>query len=145
MRIKSVNHVGIRSLDRAASEHFYVGILGLQPHPTKTNWLHTADGHFGIHLMPGTDKSDDGNDNADLARHFALESDDLEGVVDGLLAASLKPFQADITAQHRKELSDSSDLTFGIGTVFVFDPDMNLVEFVDPTRGIFPDILKAAG
>lgn len=142
MKIKSVNHVGIRALDRAAAEHFYVGILGLKPHPTKTNWLESEDKHFSIHLMPGTDRSNNGNDNADLARHFALESDDLEGVVDGLLAAGLQPFQANITAQERKDLTDSKDLSFGIGTIFVFDPDGNLVEFVDPTRGIFPAILQ---
>lgn len=144
MHIKSVNHVGIRSLDQERSRRFYVDVLGLVPHPTKTNWLHAADGRFSVHLMPGTDRSNDGNDDADLARHFAFESDDLEGVVDGLLAAGLKPFQGDITAEHRKALPDSSDLTFGIGTVFVFDPDRNLVEFVDPRRGIFPEVLRAA-
>lgn len=144
MRIKSMNHVGVRSLDQDRSKRFYVDVLGLTPHPTKANWLHGADGRFSLHLMPGTTKSNDGHDDADLARHFALESDDLEGVVEGLLAAGLKPFQADLTAQHRKELADASDLTFGIGTVFVFDPDGNLVEFVDPTRGLFPEVLKQA-
>ncbi len=144
MRIKAINHVGIRALDRAASERFYAGVLGLKPHPTKTNWLRSEDGHFSIHLMPGTSKSNDGNDETDLARHFALESDDLEGIVDGLLAAGFKPFMANITGAERKTLTDSSDLSFGIGTVFVFDPDNNLLEFVDPTRGIFPDILKQA-
>lgn len=144
MHLKSVDHVGVRSLDQERSKRFYVGVLGLVPHRTKTNWLRSADGHFGIHLMPGTDRSNEGNDDADLARHFAFESDDLEGVVDGLLAAGLKPFQGDITAEHRRELPDSSDLTFGIGTVFVFDPDNNLVEFIDRTRGIFPEVLKAA-
>ena len=143
MKIKSVNHVGVRSLDKDRSKRFYVDVLGLVPHPTKDNWLHGADGRFSVHLMPGK-KETEANDHIDLARHLALESDDLEGVVDGLLAAGLKPFQADLTAQHRRELTDSSDLTFGIGTVFVFDPDGNLVEIVDPARGIFPDILKQA-
>ena len=141
--IKRLNHVGVRALDKDRSAAFYVGILGLEPHPTKKNWLLTKDREFSVHLMPGTDKSDDGNDQADLARHFALESDDLEGVVNGLLAAGLKPFQADITGEHRKELTDSHDLTFGIGTIFVFDPDNNLVEFVDPTRGLFPEMLTS--
>ena len=143
MRISNVNHVGIRALDKARSERFYVGVLGLRPHPTKTNWLRTENGEFMVHLMPGTTRSSDGNDATDMARHFALETDDLKGVVDGLLAAGLKPFQADLTGEHRKELADSNDLSFGIGTVFLFDPDNNLLEFVDRTRGIFPDILKS--
>lgn len=144
MQIKGVNHVGVRALDRARSERFYAGVLGLRPHPTKANWLRSEDGSFSVHLMPGTAKSNDGNDETDLARHFALESDDLEGVVDGLLAAGLEPFQANLTGEERKTLTDSNDLSFGIGTVFVFDPDNNLIEFVDPTRGIFPEVLKSA-
>jgi catechol 2,3-dioxygenase-like lactoylglutathione lyase family enzyme len=139
--IKRLNHVGIRALDPARSAAFYVGVLGLEPHPTKKNWLRTKDKEFSVHLMPETERSTDRNDAADLARHFALESDDLEGVVDGLLAAGYKPFQSDLKAEHRKELTDSRDLTFGIGTIFVFDPDKNLVEFVDRTRGIFPEVL----
>lgn len=140
--IKRLNHIGVRALDRPRSEAFYVGVLGFEPHPTKKNWLRTRDQEFSVHLMPGTDKSTDGNDHADLARHFALESDDLEGVVDGLLAVGCKPFQTDTTGQHRKELTDSTDLTFGIGTIFVWDPDNNLVEFVDKKRGLFFEVLS---
>jgi catechol 2,3-dioxygenase-like lactoylglutathione lyase family enzyme len=139
--INRLNHVAVRAVDRARSEAFYVGVLGLEPHPTKHNWLRTKNRELGVHLMPGTERSTDGNDVADLARHFALESDDLEGVVDGLLAAGYTPFQAELTGK-RKELADSRDLTFGIGTIFVFDPDNNLVEFVDPTRGIFQKVLR---
>jgi catechol 2,3-dioxygenase-like lactoylglutathione lyase family enzyme len=139
--IKGLNHVGIRALDKVKSIAFYVGILGLEPHPKKQNWLRTKNMELCLHIMPGTERSTDGNDAADLARHFALESDDLEGVVDGLLAAGYKPFQVDITGQHRKELADSNDLTFGIGTIFIFDPDNNLVEFVDRTRGLFHEVL----
>ena len=139
--INRLKHMRVRAVDQARSEAFYVGVLGLEPHPTKKNWLRTRDREFSVHLMPGTTRSTDGNDHSDLARHFALESDDLEGVVDGLLAAGYTPFQAELTGRS-EELADSSDLTFGIGTIFVFDPDNNLVEFVDPTRGIFPDVLR---
>ena len=141
MRITRLNHIGIRSLDRARTEQFYVGVLGLKPHPTKTNWLRTEDGELDVHIMPGTDRSNDGNDHADLARHLALETNDLEGVVDDLIAAGLKPFQSDITGKNLKDLSDSSDLSYGIGTVFVWDPDNNLVEFVDKKRGILAQVL----
>jgi catechol 2,3-dioxygenase-like lactoylglutathione lyase family enzyme len=139
--VNRLNHMGVRAVDQARSEAFYVGVLGLEPHPTKNNWLRTKNRDLSVHVMPGTERSTDGNDVADLARHFALESDDLEGVADGLLAAGYTPFQAELTGK-RKELADSSDLTFGIGTIFVFDPDNNLVEFVDPTRGIFQEVLR---
>jgi len=139
--INRLNLMGVRAVDQARSEAFYVGVLGLEPHPSKNNWLRTKNRDLSVHLMPGTERSTDGNDVADLARHFALESDDLEGVFDGLLAAGYTPFQAELTGK-RKELADSRDLTFGIGTVFAFDPDNNLVEFVDPTRGIFQEVLR---
>ena len=45
-----------------------------------------------------------------------------------LLARGLKPFQAEIDATKRRELTDASDLTFGIGTVLVTDPEGNIVE-----------------
>ena len=144
MKIIQFSHVGVRALDRAASEAFYVQVLGLKQHPTKNNWLRTQDGEFSVHLMPGTDRSNDGNDVTDLARHFALETDDLEGVAKDLISAGYKPFQANITGQERRELVSSEDVTFGIGTIFVFDPDGNLIEFIDRTRGIFPQILADA-
>jgi|GEM_PF-4137867 len=58
------------------------------------------------------------------------------------LPSTLPAALAHITGEDRQDLTDSKALTFGIGTIFVFDPDNNLVEFVDPTRGIFLDVLR---
>jgi catechol 2,3-dioxygenase-like lactoylglutathione lyase family enzyme len=140
MKLTSVSHVGVRTRDRARSEAFYVDLLGLRPHPSKANWLATGDGTYGIHLMPAGAGSHDGKDVADCARHVALATGDLEGVVDELLAAGYEPFQGDLN-DSRRALTDSTDLGFGIGTVLVLDPDGNVVEFVDRNRGIFLDVL----
>jgi hypothetical protein len=70
------------------------------------------------------------DDTSDYARHVCLEAESLEEVVMTLLARGLKPFQAEIDATKRRELTDASDLTFGIGTVFVTDPEGNIVEFM---------------
>ena len=40
-------------------------------------------------------------------------------------------------ATKRRELTNASDLTFGIGTVFITDPEGNVIEFMQADRGIF--------
>ena len=136
MRVTSLNHVGLEKATR-----FYIDLLGLEAFEKKPNWLRLPDGRM-VHLMPATDKSNDGNDVGDLARHLALQVNSLEEVVATLIAEGLRPFQVELGMDGgRKELLDSSDLSFGIGTVFVSDPDGNIVEFVDVDRGIFKEVL----
>jgi catechol 2,3-dioxygenase-like lactoylglutathione lyase family enzyme len=40
-------------------------------------------------------------------------------------------------SEHRPIGSTDRPLDFGIGTIFVRDPDGNLIEFVEKDRGIF--------
>ena len=89
-----------------------------------------------IHLMP-INGSAEGNDTSDCARHVWLEVESLEEVVTTLLARRIKPFQCEIDATKRRELADASDLTFGIGTVFITDPEGNVIEFMQDNRGVF--------
>lgn len=140
MRVTSLDHVGIRVRDMSAATEFYCGLLDLRVNERKPNWLSLPDGRM-IHLMPATDRSRDGNDIGDLARHCAFRVDNLEEAVTTLLAKGLRPFQVELGAGgRRKDLVDADDLSFGIGTVFVSDPDGNVLEFVDIGRGIFKDV-----
>ena len=144
MRIMALNHVGVRVRDMKAAEAFYVGLLGLKPKPNKPNWLQIGNGQM-LHLMPGSDESDEGRDIGDLARHVSLHVDSLEDVVALMLRHGCKPFQAElykpgVGKPGRRSLTDASDLSYGIGTVFVEDPDGNIVEFIDPSRGIFAEV-----
>ena len=141
MHITSLNHVGLRVRDMDVAARFYVDLLGLRSNEKKPNWLSLPDGRM-VHLMPATDRSEDGNDIGDLARHLAFQVDDLEDAVSTLIAKGLRPFQVELGAHGaRKDLFDTADLSFGIGTVFVSDPDGNIVEFVDVERGIFREVL----
>jgi transcriptional regulator with GAF, ATPase, and Fis domain len=54
-----------------------------------------------------------------------------------LLARGIKPLQCEIDATKRHELTDVSDLNFGIGTVFITDPEGNVIEFMQADRGVF--------
>jgi len=126
------------------SAAFYSGVLGFEPNPKKPNWLWLTNGQM-VHLMPGTNESDAGRDIGDLARHFALEVDNLEEIVALLLRHGYKPFQAELNKPDgskpgRRNVMDTTDLTYGIGTIFVEDPDGNIVEFIDPSRGIFAEV-----
>jgi catechol 2,3-dioxygenase-like lactoylglutathione lyase family enzyme len=49
VKLKQVNHVGIRTKDREKLERFYVEVLGLTPHPEKRNWLKVGDSNTLIH------------------------------------------------------------------------------------------------
>lgn len=144
MPIKAINHVGVRVRDMKVSAEFYSGLLGFKPNPKKPNWLLLESGQM-VHLMPGTDGSDEGRDVGDLARHFALEVDSLEDIVALLMRHGYKPFQAELNKPDgskpgRRNVADANDLTYGIGTIFVEDPDGNIVEFIDPSRGIFAEV-----
>lgn len=64
---------------------------------------------------------------------------DLPSIVATLLNAGLRPYQLSLNRAEKPVYitSPSQDLDFGIGTVFVEDPDNNCVEFVHTERGIF--------
>jgi catechol 2,3-dioxygenase-like lactoylglutathione lyase family enzyme len=135
--IKGLHHVGVAVSDMAQAEAFYVGILGLVPCPAKPNWLSAGTG-FEIHLMP----SRSGTIALDAARHFTLEVERLEEAAQLLLAHGLRPYQLTVDQAHRHDVTMPGDtLDFGIGTIFVEDPDGNTIEFLQSGRGISAQIL----
>ena len=59
-----------------------------------------------------------------------------------LLACGLRPYQVTVDqAQRHDVVSPDDPLAFGIGTLFVDDPDGNTVEFLQRDRGITAEIL----
>lgn len=139
--IRGLHHVAVAVRDRARAEAFYVGVLGLAPCPAKPNWLSAGGGGFEVHLMPlnGPDLP------RDPARHFALEVGSLAAVAAHLLAHGLAPYQVTVDQRERRAITNADDpLDFGIGTLFVEDPDGNSVEFLQADRGISAEVLGTA-
>lgn len=133
--VRGLHHVGIPVTDMAAGKRFYQGVLGLKANPTKENWLHGGDG-FSVHLMPS--KLPVGVVNP--SRHAALAVTSLEGVVGRLLEHELRPYQLSEKGDQRFDIvSPNSDLSRGIGTVFVEDFEGFTIEFVQHERGIFAE------
>ena len=134
-----LNHVSMRVTDLDLARRFYTGILGLQPHPQKTNWLGAGQGCL-VHLMTPTLDTAGTATPTDPARHVALEVESLEETVATLLETGLKPYQATVDQKSFKAVASADQpLDFGIGTVFVRDPDDNVIEFVQRGRGILGD------
>ncbi len=130
--IEGVHHasLAVQDMDRALG--FYVGVLGLQQHPGKLNWLLAGDG-YALHLMPARLAPPP----QEMGRHVAFAVGRLETVVERLLHHGLQPYQATVDQSEHHPVRDPGDpLTFGIGTVFVDDPDGNAIEFVQSGRGI---------
>ena len=141
MKILGLHHVAVAVADMADAEAFYVGILGLRPCPEKPNWL--AAGHgYEVHLMPLRAEPVP----PDPVRHFTLEVERLEDAASHLLACGLRPYQVTVDQLQRREITAPDDpLDFGIGTLFVEDPDGNSVELLQRNRGITAEVLGTRG
>jgi catechol 2,3-dioxygenase-like lactoylglutathione lyase family enzyme len=138
--IVGLHHTAIVTshLDRARD--FYIGILGLQPHPTKDNWLVTG-GSGTIHLL----RAPENWTGPSKVPHVAIEVSNLEHARDQLLEAGLTPFQYSLSFETRDVSDRASSLDWGLGTLFISDPDGNTVELVERGRGILAEHRELAG
>lgn len=75
------------------------------------------------------------------ATHFALQVKDLSQVLAMLLSAGQKPYQLSLASLEPNYVNNPQDsLSYGIGTLYVNDPDGNVVEFININRGIFAGV-----
>lgn len=61
--------------------------------------------------------------------HIAIEVMNQEEVANNLMHHNYQPFQMDHDG-HKKAITSVDDLSFGLGSIFVYDPDGNLFEFL---------------
>jgi catechol 2,3-dioxygenase-like lactoylglutathione lyase family enzyme len=119
VKIKRLSHVSLSTRDLAATERFYVGVLGLEIAHEFRNpagerygfFLHAGGGSFlEFFQTKNTGREDD------LFGHLCLETDDIEAVAKKLRASGL----TDITVQRGR--------TDKILQFFIRDPDGTKVE-----------------
>lgn len=135
MRVLSINHVCLVVRNRAVAEQFYMRILGLTRHHARETWL-VLSPTSTLHLVEIPEAKPD-DSLFHQVQHFALQVDSVELALALLLKANLKPFQMDFDG-NESPVSDIADpLSFGLGTLFVHDPDGNLVEFIEEGRGLY--------
>ncbi len=133
----AINHVGLVVKDEDRAMHFYVDIVGLSRHPKVASWLAIGEGQ-AIHIIE-IPEAQDADSLYHEIQHLALEVADLHAVLGALLKEGLRPFQMDFHGNTSDVTGIDNDLSFGIGTLFVRDPDGNLVEFVRLGKGIFSE------
>ena len=133
IKVLAINHVCVVVKNFETSLKFYGETLGFSQHSKVNSWLRIND-RFTLHLVTIPEVEKDDSINHEL-QHFALV-EDLPSVLSTLLAHDLSPFQMDFEGNtHTLKAGDA--LTFGIGTIFVADPDGNLVEFLQSGHGIY--------
>lgn len=142
-QVKSINHVCLVVRNRTAADAFYVDTLGFKPHHKIASWL-VLNNTSTLHLVHIPEAKDAG-DLYHEVQHFALEVDDLREILGILLDAGKEPFQMDFEGKEQKITDRSDSLSFGLGTLFVHDPDRNLVEFLQEGRGIFTRDMRPRG
>ena len=137
--VEAINHVGLVVRDLRAAERFYVDVLGLQRHHVRPSWF-VLNATSTLHLIPLADAAaEDPPHHA--YRHIALQVPDLRAVLRVLLAGGVRVAQIDFGGGEREVSSGDDSLDFGVGSLFVRDPDGNLIEFLQLGHGIFtPDM-----
>jgi catechol 2,3-dioxygenase-like lactoylglutathione lyase family enzyme len=138
--VEAIHHVGLVVSDAPAAERFYAGALGLRRHPARRSWF-VLGATSTLHLIPRAAVPGAGAADADpphhAYRHVALQVADLRAVLRHLLAAGVRVTQVGFDGGERVVTAGDDPLDFGVGTLFVRDPDGNLIEFVQPGHGIF--------
>jgi catechol 2,3-dioxygenase-like lactoylglutathione lyase family enzyme len=135
--VESIHHIGLVVRDEAKARAFYTDVLGFQPHPRVDSWLMMNE-TLSIHLIeiPEAEVVDS---LYHQINHVAIRVSHLRPVLHLLLKHGHTPCQMDFEG-NEKELTDPDDpLDFGLGTLFVNDPDGNLLEFLQVGHGVFQE------
>jgi catechol 2,3-dioxygenase-like lactoylglutathione lyase family enzyme len=133
--VEAIHHVGLVVRDLREAEKFYVEVLGCRRHDSRPSWF-ALNANCSLHLIPM--KQGEGDEPPWHAyRHVALQVGDLHATLRALLAHGLVVSQIGFDGTRRPVTSPDDPLDFGIGTLFVNDPDGNLIEFLQLGHGVF--------
>ena len=137
LAIEAIHHVGLVVKDLKQAEEFYVGFLGLKRHHQRPNWL-ILNATSTLHLIPLADPAAVEPKHHSY-RHVALQVADVRAVLHILPPSRTRLFQADLLGREQDVVSADDPLDFGVGSLFVRDPDGNLIEFLQLGHGIFSE------
>lgn len=134
--IEAIHHVGLVVRDLEVATRFYVDVLGLRRHRERANWLELGTG-CALHLIQKRDAAAVEPPHHAF-RHVALRVVDLRAALRTLLAHGVRVRQIAFDGSERVVAVADAPLDFGVGSLFVHDPDGNLVELLQLGQGIFP-------
>jgi catechol 2,3-dioxygenase-like lactoylglutathione lyase family enzyme len=140
VKFEAINHVALVVRDIEAAERMYAGTLGLRRHDDVNSWF-VLNGQSTLHLIEIPEAVND-QSLYQQVQHVAFQVSDLDEVLRVLLADGWKPFQMDDEGRERPVDRPGDPLDFGNGTLFVYDPDGNLLEFLQRGRGMYDEDLR---
>lgn len=135
LTVEAVNHVCIVVRDMEAANRFYIDVLGLKRHHVVSSWL-LLNQASTLHLV-NIPEAEFVESLYHEVQHFALQVPNLREVAAALITRGLKPFQMDFDGNTEAIENIDGPLDFGLGTVFIRDPDQNLIEFLQLGHGRF--------
>ncbi len=109
-------HMLLKVADIARSERFYVDLLGFTPRKAKP----LADGRPFVPFMQGLALTSGGVEKSPQIDHIAFKAKDVPAIAARLKKANVK-FDRDL-----------HDGLYGL-TIYVYDPDGNMIELFDET------------
>lgn len=124
---KITRYIPISNRDRASS--FYTLFLGT---PTFSSVKHRypVSENFDIYLIDTRISGDFRNSSLfQQLSHFCVEVVNLKQTISTAFERSIQPFQMDSNGNRKDLTSPTDDLSFGYGSIYLYDPDGNLWEF----------------
>lgn len=133
--IEAIHHVGIVVSDLPAADKFYGEVLGFPRHHVRPSWF-VLNATSTLHLIPlGDAGAVEPPHHA--YRHVALQVPDLRKTLHVLLESGLEVKQVSFGGEEREITSTDDPLDHGVGTLFIRDPDGNVIEFLQLGHGLF--------
>lgn len=135
LEVEAINHVGLVVRDLAAAGRFYGDALGLGRHHERETWF-VLNRTSTLHLVPMPQANVDESLQHRI-QHVALQVPDLRTVLVRLLDRDVQVFQMGFDGGRKRMTSPDDSIDFGTGSLFVYDPDGNLIEFMQLGHGVF--------
>ncbi len=139
IKVTALNHACLVVSDRKRSEEIFMGVLGLERHGSVESW-YWIDGNTTLHLVEIGDEALESCVAKEI-QHIALQVSSLSEALSVLLEAGLSVFQMNFQGETRDLTSAAAPLDFGLGTLFFNDFDGNLIELIEPGRGVFTEAM----
>jgi len=128
MNISNVNHLSVVSTNEVKTAAFLKAVLGCVEH-NHSGWFRLPGCSTLVHVIEIDDAERPSDEEMfHYYNHNALEVDDIRKLTQRCISGGYAAFQMDNKGEE-SPIDGASDLTFGLRTVFVRDPDGNLWEF----------------
>ena len=131
MKQSGIHHLTLVVRDQQKAVQFYQTILGYTPSGVQDSWLRPEGDGPMLHLIEIDDAElPAAEDMFHYYNHLAFEAPSLRNSLKSALSLGATVFQMDHQGEEHSVADENDSLEFGLKTLFVRDPDNNLIELV---------------